>query len=460
MSRLSVLTCPKCGAEASHAVVGQPHKCVYCGTVATVKASSPAVRQPAAGVAHPHGSTLPLLLGCGGLVVAALAVGGVFLGSSSQGAEQSPPSGTSLGAELPPDVAESPTEPQLEQAVQPAPPPPVTRRIRSAPAALYEDLDGDGAFEIIAYVERVEGADRSERFAVFDSQTGAVRVETPAVTLGREPMAARVGTRVVVAGERGQLEAYDLGSGDRQWSSTLGDRALALCAAGRDDAVRVSTADERMLEVDLITGRQTEVRARCEHRLARSDRGLHDPSDRSDAQAPPGVEAYVCGSTRVMGSSNYVVPDACLRQGHVDSNGLDGMVAHRIWRLDHAWLVMGVRKPGAYVPMVGVLTGRSFRWKSEVPATNPLDASQGGPRYAAVVGDAVVVSYEMDTERTYWLTAFALEDGRRRWATGVATEASLHGLASRGDGLFAHVGNRILVLDPATGATLRSVGDE
>jgi len=336
----------------------------------------------------------------------------------------------------------------------------VRRAIESSPAPLYEDVDGDGAADVIGYVERVDGDDRSTRLAVFDGTTGAFRVETPPIALGRQPMIARIGSRVVIAGERGQLEAYDLGSGDRQWSSTLGDRVLAFCGAGKDDAVRVSTADQRMIEVDLVTGRQTDVRATCDDPLAQTtELSFHDPRDRRDRQAPAGVEAYRCGSSRIMGSANFVVPDACQQRGHVDSDNLDGMVGHRIWRLGRGWLVLGVRTPGAYVPMVGVLAGRSFRWKSEVPAANPLDATEGGPRHATLVGDAVVVSYESEIDHAYWLTAFAIEDGRRRWAQAVATDSTLHGIAGRGDTLFVHVGGQVHVLDAASGATRLSFGD-
>ncbi|MEY4512396.1 MAG: hypothetical protein RLZZ450_4518 [Pseudomonadota bacterium] len=159
-----------------------------------------------------------------------------------------------------------------------------------------------------------------------------------------------------------------------------------------------------------------------------------------------------------MGSDNYSVPDACKARAKVDGDRLDGVVAHALWRLGAGWLVLGVRKPGAYVPMVGVYERGHWKWKSEAPAQNPLEAEQGGPRTPSLVGDSLVVSYGSGKPARQWLTRFDVRDGTRTWTQQLPESTqSLVALAQDDNVVVVHGNDAVRVLSVADGAEQRTI---
>ncbi|HEY5959790.1 MAG TPA: hypothetical protein VIV60_24720, partial [Polyangiaceae bacterium] len=229
------------------------------------------------------------------------------------------------------------------------------------------------------------------------------------------------------------------------------------CAAKSTENVLLITDDERRLLIDVTTGRQTETKERCEVPLA-FDHSHHDPRDRRDYSAPLGTESYDCGGVRVMGSENYVVPDACLQRGHVDSERLDGVNAHRIWKLQKDWLIFGVREPGARVPMVARLSKGKLVWKAQVPTENPLDASEGAPQNVALIGDLLAVAYETRKESRWFVTLFALGDGARRWTVPVTGSVRSLAATSRPTRVVVQRDHDLLLLDPTNGNTTAQMG--
>jgi hypothetical protein len=193
--------------------------------------------------------------------------------------------------------------------------------------------------------------------------------------------------------------------------------------------------------------------------LARAE-SARDPRDRRDYQAPADVESYACGGVRVMGDQNYTVSDACLARAHINSDRLDGMVGHRLWRQGSDWLVFGVRKPGAYVPMVGRLRRGQFVWKSEVPAQNPLEAAEGGPRFSALAGDQLDIAYQSGRPARWSVTAFAAADGARRWTRELPEDlrGGVNALGAADDRVFVQAGDALLLLDAAQGELKARVG--
>ncbi len=451
MARLANGRCPKCGAavplDASDYVT-----CAYCGSRAFVQRTGAAPPADVPVIVVP--SHVPVVLALALGVLAVLVAGGAMLATTAT-REPAPPASRPAAAPLPPPpVVHAPEPPK---PVEPAPPVPQEVRVLPVPAPSYLDVDADGAPEVIAAVSFTTPDARETALAVFDGRTGALRVRTPALELAPSTLAVAYGARVVVASPNGQLTGYDLGSGDAQWTTTLGDRVAAICPGAAPTALLVASVDERRVALDLVTGAQSESRARCETPLATSG-SWGDPRDRRDGSAPPGVEAYHCGGVTVMGSGSFRVPDACATHAHVNTDRLDGMVGHRLWKHDAGWIVFGVRTPGTYVPMVGRLArGARFAWKSEVPATNPLEAEQGGPRYAALAGDVLVVGYDGGGEPRFHLTAFAVEDGARRFDVGLA-EPSLHAISAAGEAVFVHAGDAVVAIDPSSGAVRFTVG--
>ncbi|MFK8001346.1 MAG: PQQ-binding-like beta-propeller repeat protein [Polyangiales bacterium] len=424
---LSVQTCPQCGAAAPNAVVGQPHTCVYCGSVAVVKATGSQPAHPQTMMHVPThqagGSKLAFVLGgVAALLFVAAGIGTALMNSG----ESSGPSATSLTP----------------------PPAPALRHLGTNPDPIFEDLDGDGSLDLLAYVEHVEGVNHTHRLVGYDGATGALRLETRPISLGRYPLITRVGMHVLIAGDRGQLVAYDLGSGDEQWTATLTEEPEAFCENAAEGAVLLLTADERTISIDLATQVQTVGPATCVHAAEHPD-----PEDRRDWDAPFGVDSYKCGTTRLIGSrGDMVLPDACAE--YVDASLIEDMRLARIWQVESEWLLLGSMMEGRPLPMVGVFANGAVRWHSEVQETH-IGAGMGLPRHPTLMGDSVVVGYV--TDRVHMLSAFALEDGARRWTR--ALDDDLNGMAGGAQQLFAHVGSRVLALDPASGETRLTFGD-
>jgi hypothetical protein len=268
--------------------------------------------------------------------------------------------------------------------------------------------------------------------------------ETSALAGPQSALLAVAYRRLLLARRDGQLESYDLVSGDAQWSTMLGERVAALCEGPRD-TVHVTTDDGRELEVDVQTGRQSNVRTKCKVPLAVSPM-RHDPRDRRDYRAPRDVAAFLCGGVRVMGDENYAVPDACLTRAKIDSDRLDGMVGHAVWAFGRGHLVFGVRKPGSYVPSVGLLERGRWVWKSEVPAANPLQAENGGPRTLNLHGDSLVIAYQGSEPRQPWLTKFIASTGQRGWTSKLDQAPVV--LLQRDDCVIAHMDHSIAVFTP------------
>jgi|GEM_PF-2360477 len=446
---LRTILCPKCGAPVALDDAQASALCTYCGTksFATSPRGGGVVAAPRAG-----GASLIIAIFAVAMVAAGGAAGAIMLTA----APPVPPTPTPNPSMV--ELAPAPPATIPLPVTAPTPPRPITKAVQGV-TPLVSDVDGNQQPELIVAIRSTLGDTTTEHFAVFDPRTGAERARTPALDDLSAQLAAARGGRLVLAGSRGQLTAYDLVSGDQQWTTTLGDRVTAICDTRTPDALHVESDDERRLLVDLTTGRQTETREPCATLLARGA-GQGDPRDRRDYSAPPGIEAIQCGGVRVMGSANFSVPDQCNARAHVRSDQLAGMVGHRMWRIDGGWLVFGVRQPGAYVPMVGRLgRGTNFVWKSEVPVSNPLDADTGGPRHVAMIGDTLLIGYETSGNPHSMLTAFATADGVRRFSTPLSATERIHAMVPVGDAVAVQIGDNVRVFAAADGSARATIGE-
>lgn len=444
MARLVTTTCPKCGANVPVEPGADSATCSYCQTVSHVKKTQ---AMPAVAASAGPSWVGPVIVVSA--VVVLCGVGGLVLMLRGEVAPSAGPTAVPTIAAPIPEQPVAEVEP-TPLTPSPAPPAPVLRVRTNAPY-FAADLDDNGQSELVVPVV----LDQTALYAVFDAHTGAERVRTP--ELPSAELLAVAGARVkrlIVTTRLGQLHAYDLVSGAEQWTTALADSAVALCTTDEGE-LHVSTADQRHLLLDLTTGRQSETRASCTPVLARS-MGGEDPRDRHDYGAPAGMEAYRCGGTRVMGSSSYTVPDIC--HGKIPNN-LEDMVAHRIWKREAGWLVFGVRTPGRYVPKLAYLERGRLVWSVDVPAANPLDAEQGGPREVALAGTTLAVLYTTESDHKRWFTAFDITDGRRLYTHELESCPGSGGIIATEDAFAVRCEQQLRILGASDGALRTTIGD-
>ena len=422
--------------------------CSYCGTVSFIQRPRAA---PAPVVVRSSTNLLVFVaLGCGVFVMAGVGLC-VFLltGRADESVTVVPASPRATSAA---PISAATVAPSATAKVPPI-------KVLSNFPPLLADVDGDGSDDIVVALASKESAGTTEHYAAFSGRTGRELSRTAALPERNNALPIVDGRRLITASDSGQLTSYGLGNGSQQWTTALGARATPFCATKSSDSLLILTDEDRRLAVDSTTGRQSESKEPCTSALARSERG-DDPHDRHDYSAPRGTESYYCGGVTVMGSANYSVADQCLARAHIDTDHLDGMVGHRLWKSDQNWLVFGVRKPGSAVPMVGLIARGRLAWKAEVPLDNPLEAQEGGPQYVALSGNQLIVAYSTTKDRRVFVTAFAVEGGTRRWTSPLpAPITGISSLKSSADRVFVQTGDELLWLNAADGKAITSIGE-
>lgn len=451
MVSLKSVHCPRCGAEVRLDAKRERATCAFCGTTSYAE-SAHKVDAPVV-VVKPHVTVyVSLALALLAVVVTAATV---LVPMLTKVPADRPATKAATTSTFPATTAASVAVPAVPQKPPEAP----LLRVVSFTEARLLDTDGDKKDELLVPVEQTLTGKSSRHVAVYELASGKLLRQTPALEQPDNALIAFAHNRLVLAQPLGQVVGYDLASGDSQWSTALGERVAALCEADSKvaDALQVVTDDGRSLLLDVKTGRQSPTRTACRFPLAVSH-GRHAPTDRRDYRAPRELDAFQCGGVRVMGSANYSVPDACKARAKVDGDRLDGVVAHAVWRQGAGWLVLGVRKPGAYVPMVGVYERGRWKWKSEAPAQNPLEAEQGGPRTPSLYGDSLIVSYGSGRPERQWLTRFDMRDGTRTWSLELpASVSSLVSVAQSADAVLVHSNDAIRLLSVADGSVMQTV---
>lgn len=446
MNRIASATCPRCGAGL-HPVPGQEQViCQYCGTTSFVQQAQPAAGVP---VRRAKGGAVFVVIGVVVLVlVGASAAAFTLLSSEAPRPQHAPPV---LEAVVTTDVHEvSPAVPEKT----PKPSPAAKIEVQGEFRPLLADVNGDGILDVVTAIE----AANASHYAVFSGVDGRELARTSAVADAERSVTAIVGRRLIAVSQKGQLTGYGLANGGQQWTTALDARSAFFCAGKSDDELIVVTDDDRRLAIDLTTGRQSETKAPCKVRLTAPDRG-DDPRDRHDYAAPIGTESYHCGGVRVMGSQNYTVADQCLARAKVDTDRLDGFIGHRLWKVEQGWLAFGIRKPGAYVPMLGLVARGKLSWKQLVPRDNPLEAETGSSHHVGLVGDMVVAAYGLEKERTQFVTAFKIADGTRSWHVALPSDVQrLSSLATSAQRVVIVANEQLLLLDARDGKLIARVG--
>jgi len=435
MARLIPAKCPQCAASVNVDPKQDVVRCDYCGTTSFIDRPQ---RQAPPNMPVMH---LPQQPSSGGAVtgvlisttLVGLVIAGVIFGVTRS--ENSPQASS--------DEETTTTPTQTKKAPKPEE---KIHLLMGAPLAA--DVDGDGNEEIIVRIRR----GRTKAHAAYDPATGKMDWVTDDPDLGHSTRSMVGAGRLVAADGKGQLTAYLLRDGKKQWTTSLGEKLEHFCE-GDDDSILVLTKAKEVMRIDPASGGQTaEPSEECNAIVASGSSmrpGMSNPRDRRDYGAPPGVEGYECGSVRVTGSATYSVPDRCKKEG-LALQALDGMTASRIWRDDDAFIVLGYKRPGTRTPMVARAKARSSKaeWSAVVPTGNPLDASPGAPAAATLAGDLLVVSWSKGT------TAFDKNTGERQWSTDGTAAA----LVAAGDHVVAWSRTSLKVLDAKTGKEIQSLG--
>jgi len=449
MNRITSATCPRCGAQLQPLPGSEQATCQYCGTTSFVQRPQPphAYAQPGP-LKSKHG-VLFAALGLSALVVLGISVAVLTLTHNGATASIAPPSAPAAAA----SAMVTPTATVV--AAEPIQAPPI--KIRENFAPLVADVDADGTADVVAALVTTD-ADRSLHYAAFSGKDGHELSRTPAIVNESGALTAVLGRRLISASRTGQLTGYGLANGSQQWTTALGARATAFCSAKSSEALVVATDERRQLSIDLTTGRQSETKAPCSAPIARAENG-NDPRDRRDYDAPPASESYRCGGVTVMGSENYTVQDQCLVRARIDTDRLDGLIGHRLWKVEQGWLVFGIRKPGARVPMIGLISNGKLAWKVTLPLDNPLEAQEGSPRHVGLALDSIVAAYATEKDSRQFLTAFALASGTRRWHVALPEGVkSVSKIATSANRVFIQAREQLLVLDATDGKLIAVIG--
>ena len=148
------------------------------------------------------------------------------------------------------------------------------------------------------------------------------------------------------------------------------------------------------------------------------------------------------------------------RHHHPKPQRFDGMRV--AWALHYEGqnraIALGHRTKGTSVPMVAAynVENKTALWKQQIPSRNPLAASQGAPKWAAVSKTHVAVAYQ--SKNVLRVTTFLADDGTRLWDVLVPSRnASVTGIGLTDKQVYVS-GAGFYCLDLLTGKQRYAVG--
>lgn len=278
-------------------------------------------------------------------------------------------------------------------------------RVHSEPFLV--DVNKDGRDDAVVVVDQ---SGSPFGYAALDGMTGkAIWRSQPIANERWTDKAFLLSDWLVIVSESGQLSGYDFVRDTPGWTTTVGERVEQLCEAPDGASVRVDVVGDRSFLVVLKTGGQSPMPRKAPCQALRSNRGYITPSFDRSTTAPRVGEHVECGSPK---TRTGTAPDPCRTRAHVDPDALDGMKATSLWAVEDGFIVIGGRRPGAAYPMVGLLRGHAFVWKSDIPMGNPLLAREGAPS-SQLSNGKIFVSYQ--TTADSFVTAFDVATGHRDW---------------------------------------------
>ena len=284
---------------------------------------------------------------------------------------------------------------------------------------LLTDVNADGAEDAIVLVSRYENGATRTRIAACDGRSGEYRWTSE--ELGRSAYQLKNAIfegALLVADDSGRLSAYRTADGAKLWSIAIGEKVERYCGAPGAGRARIRIQDESFEDIELSTGTRHKVPGKPECKPANADerpRELGHPRTWKSEVMPPEIESYGCGSTRFVGTWNFVLEDQCAPRLKVDTERLAGFRPGSIGRHGAGYLIVGYKSPGSRVPVAGFARPGKLVWSSPLPASNPLEFSEGSPSKLAVSGDVLVLAYTYRSGSRARATAFQITSGNRLW---------------------------------------------
>ena len=397
MARLVSARCPNCGAHVKLDPTQDFVTCTYCGTSALIE-RDPSRERPVGTpvIVVPPSSSAPLVAIAVAVLVLAAASAGLVVWLSAGKTMPRPPI---PGIAAPPPTAAKPAAP---------------RYYANNRRPMFADFDGDGATDFVFSFHEVGKS--GDAYGGFDGKSGKLLWKTAELgSAAYQHSAALVGGRLLLASPTGELTAYVLRDGARQWTTTLGDKAKRFCADGQN--VRVLLSDGRALGIDLATGKQSPADAKAECHDTQRDDALRLPPSRTGFAldtAGPEQTSWRCVSTTVRGSYNFFVPDPCPKQLGLRSSRFPTLNAKGMVQTPDGWAIFGTRPEGTESPMVGFFGKGRLLWSAALHPDNPLAARPGSPK-GVVTPHTIVASYTAVAGSEEHVVAFGLASGKRLW---------------------------------------------
>jgi outer membrane protein assembly factor BamB len=439
MARLVAAKCPNCGAALRLDPQAQWATCSYCATSSFIQVQGrPAPAQPPGPlivVEAPRGPN-PALVAIPIAVALVLCGAGASMWSLLAGRRTAPSVAVQTGG-----TRQSPRAPASRATPD---------SVSSSDRPLLTDVNADGESDAIVLVSRYESGATRTRFAACDGRSGEYR--WVGEELGRSAHQLKNAVfegALLAADDAGRLSAYRTANGSKLWSIAVGDKVERFCEAPTPGRARIRIQDESLEDIELSTGTRSKVSGKPDCKPANADerpRELGHPRTWKSEVMPPEIESYGCGSTRFMGTWNFVLEDRCGPKLKVDTERLAGMRPGSIGRHGAGYLIVGHKSPGSRIPMVGFARPGKLEWSSALPASEPLEFSEGSPTKLALSGGVVVLAYTYRSGSRARATAFQIVSGSRLW--DVELDTALGGrpehLAASAQSVFV-VGNSALV---------------
>ena len=447
MARLVAAKCPNCGAALRLDPRSQWVTCSYCSTSSFIQVQG----QPAP--VHPPGPLIVVEAPRGlnpALVVVPVVFAMVLCGAgASIWAALSGPSKTSSVATST-HTAGTKSNPRSPARSNPD-------SVSASGRPLLSDVNRDGTLDAIVLVSRYENGATRTRLVACDGRSGEYRWTSDELGKSAHEIKNAIfeGT-LVVADDSGKLTGYRNADGGKLWSIAVGDKVERFCEAQAPGRARIRIQDESFEDVELSTGARHKVAGKPECKPANADerpRELGHPRTWKSEVMPPEIESYGCGSTRFMGTWNFVLEDRCAPRLKVDTERVAGFRPGNIGRTGSGYLIVGNKSPGSRIPMVGFAQPGKLVWSSPLPTTEPLEFSEGSPTKLALSGDVVVLAYTYRSGSRARATAFQITIGNRLW--DVEIDKALGGrpehLAASADAVFMVGNNALVALDLTSG---------
>jgi hypothetical protein len=295
---------------------------------------------------------------------------------------------------------------------------------------LFVDVNGDGVPDVVGRVRQVGGSDEVS-LAAFDAATGRSFWQSAPVGSYHDTSQGVVGLEqdvLVFCGVTGRTTGVGLHDGKTRWTGVLPEKATALCKGDRPGEVRAVLADGNSTVVRLADGRAFAP-------VPRSGTCARLPSDEKDGDPSLQVRA---------------LPG-------IDVNGMTSHVS--LQRSGGPQILLGYRSKGTQVPMMAaVYPDPSRSWKSDLPATNPLETDTPSSQLGVVTATRACTHYGFSSIlKPHVVVCFDLA-GHRLWETPLTDNMPLSAIQSDDHRVFVSQWNRLTVLDAARGSHLYTIG--